>query len=64
MSTALDQQDSHSEIPDLFRDRLLDGMAASIIERGFRDTTVADIVRHARTSKRTFYAQFASKEGA
>ncbi len=37
-------------------------MAASIIERGFRDTTVADIVRHARTSKRTFYAQFASKE--
>ena len=27
-----------------------------------RDTTVADIVRHARTSKRTFYEQFASKE--
>lgn len=47
---------------DPFRDRLLDGMAASIVERGFRDTTVADIVRHARTSKRTFYAQFASKE--
>jgi AcrR family transcriptional regulator len=41
---------------------LLDGLAASIGERGYRDTTVADIVRHARTSKRTFYEQFASKE--
>jgi AcrR family transcriptional regulator len=50
------------EIADPFRDRLLDGIAASIVERGFRDTTVADIVRHARTSKRTFYEQFASKE--
>jgi AcrR family transcriptional regulator len=41
---------------------LLDGLAASIGERGYRDSTVADIVRHARTSKRTFYEQFASKE--
>ena len=45
-----------------FRRRLLDGLAASIRERGYRDTTVADIVRHARTSKRTFYDQFSSKE--
>jgi AcrR family transcriptional regulator len=45
-----------------FRRRLLDGLAASIGERGYRDTTVADIVRHARTSKRTFYDQFSSKE--
>lgn len=43
-------------------DRLLDGLAASIADRGYRDTTVADAVRHARTSKRTFYEQFASKE--
>ncbi|GAB3222152.1 TetR/AcrR family transcriptional regulator [Mycolicibacterium hippocampi] len=43
-------------------ERLLDGLAASIGERGYRDTTVADIVRHARTSKRTFYEQFAGKE--
>ena len=47
---------------DPFRLRLLDGLAASIGERGYRATTVADIVRHARTSKRTFYDQFASKE--
>lgn len=45
-----------------FRLRLLDGLAASIRERGYRATTVADIVRHARTSKRTFYDHFASKE--
>lgn len=45
-----------------FRRRLLDGLEMSIHERGYRDTTVADIVRHARTSKRTFYDQFSSKE--
>ena len=44
-----------------FRRRLLDGLAESIDERGYRETTIADIVRHARTSKRTFYEQFASK---
>lgn len=48
--------------PDLFRRRLLDGLADSIGERGYRSTTVADIVRHARTSKRTFYDQFTGKE--
>jgi AcrR family transcriptional regulator len=47
---------------DLFRGRLLDGLASSIAERGYRDTTVADIVRHAHTSKRTFYGRFDTKE--
>ena len=46
----------------VFRRRLLDGLAASVDERGYRETTVADIVRHARTSKRTFYDHFAGKE--
>jgi AcrR family transcriptional regulator len=59
MTTALARAAS---VDDAFRDRLLDGLAASIGERGYRDSTVADIVRHARTSKRTFYEQFASKE--
>jgi len=45
-----------------FRRRLLDGLSASIGERGYRESTVADIVRHARTSKRTFYDHFATKE--
>ena len=45
-----------------FRRRLLNGLAQSINERGYRETTIADIVRHARTSKRTFYQEFSSKE--
>jgi AcrR family transcriptional regulator len=45
-----------------FRRRLLDGLAACIAERGYRETTVADIVRCARTSKRTFYDHFSTKE--
>jgi len=45
-----------------FRQRLLDGLAAAIGRDGYRNTTVADIVKHARTSRRTFYEHFASKE--
>ena len=45
-----------------FRRRLLEGMAAAIRECGFRDSTVADVVRHARTSRRTFYEHFPSKQ--
>jgi AcrR family transcriptional regulator len=45
-----------------FRGRLILGMADSVRERGFRETTIADVVRHARTSRRTFYAEFASRE--
>jgi AcrR family transcriptional regulator len=62
MTTALDRASSVDPAFSAFRDRVLDGLGASIGERGYRDTTVADIVRHARTSKRTFYEQFASKE--
>jgi AcrR family transcriptional regulator len=48
--------------PDEFRRRLLEGMAAAIRECGFRESTVADVVRHARTSRRTFYEHFPSKQ--
>lgn len=51
-----------TETADPFRHRLLDGLADSIADRGYRASTVADIVRAARTSKRTFYDRFASKE--
>jgi AcrR family transcriptional regulator len=47
---------------DEFRQRLLDGLAASITEDGYRNTTVADIVRRARTSRRTFYEHFSDRE--
>ncbi len=45
-----------------FRHRLLDALAASIKDKGYRNTTIADVVRHARTSRRTFYEHFADKE--
>jgi AcrR family transcriptional regulator len=46
------------------RDRLIGGLLASIEERGYAATTIADIVRHAGVSKRTFYKHFADKEEA
>jgi AcrR family transcriptional regulator len=45
-----------------FRQRLLDALEACIAEDGYPRTTVADIVRRARTSRRTFYEHFDSRE--
>ncbi len=45
-----------------FRQRLLDALEVSISEDGYARTTVADIVRRARTSRRTFYEHFESRE--
>jgi AcrR family transcriptional regulator len=45
-----------------FRQRLLDALEESIAEDGYQRTTVADIVRRARTSRRTFYEHFDSRE--
>jgi AcrR family transcriptional regulator len=43
------------------RSRLLAGLSDALRERSYAEVTVADIVRHARTSKRTFYEEFADK---
>jgi AcrR family transcriptional regulator len=48
--------------PSGHRERLIAAMAASIEEKGFRDTTVADVVRIARTSRRNFYEHFADRD--
>lgn len=40
------------------RERLLAAMADAIREGGLQATTVADVVRRARTSRRTFYQHF------
>lgn len=45
-----------------FRQRLLSALESSIAEDGYQKTTVADIVRRARTSRRTFYEHFDSRE--
>jgi AcrR family transcriptional regulator len=42
--------------------RLMEGLAASIREKGLAGTQVSDIVRHAHASRRTFYNHFADKE--
>jgi AcrR family transcriptional regulator len=42
--------------------RLLEGLAASIREKGLAQTQVTDIVAHARASRRTFYKHFPDKE--
>jgi AcrR family transcriptional regulator len=44
------------------RERLIAAMAASITEKGYRDTTVADVVRIARTSRRNFYQHFEDRD--
>lgn len=62
MTTALHDSAQAGSAAGAFRSRLLDGLAQSITDRGYRETTVADVVRNAKTSKRTFYDQFASKE--
>ncbi|SDZ28146.1 transcriptional regulator, TetR family [Micromonospora pattaloongensis] len=41
---------------------LAHGLAAAVTEKGYAASTIADIVAHARVSKRTFYEHFADKE--
>ncbi|MDN5697874.1 MAG: TetR/AcrR family transcriptional regulator [Rubrobacter sp.] len=45
-----------------YHERLLNAMADAIVELGYETLTVADIVRLARVSKRTFYEHFSGKE--
>ena len=43
--------------------RLLEGMARCVASQGYADTTIADIVREAGVSRRTFYECFTDKPG-
>ena len=43
------------------RSRLLEGMARAVAAKGYADTTIADIVREASVSRRTFYEHFGTK---
>jgi AcrR family transcriptional regulator len=55
MATAVTRPAGH-------RERLTAGLAAAIAEKGYAAITIADVVRSARVSKRTFYEHFADKE--
>jgi AcrR family transcriptional regulator len=46
------------------RSRLLEGLAQSLREKGLQRTQISDVVRRARTSRRTFYECFPDKESA
>jgi AcrR family transcriptional regulator len=45
-------------------ERILRALAAVVSEKGYPDTTVAEVVDRAGTSQRTFYEHFANKEDA
>jgi AcrR family transcriptional regulator len=44
------------------RARMLDAITTVVADKGYIAATVADVVRSAKVSRRTFYEQFASKE--
>jgi AcrR family transcriptional regulator len=48
--------------PSGHRERLLAAMASSIEQKGYRETSVADVVRIARTSRRTYYEHFCDRD--
>ena len=48
--------------PTGFRERLLGGLTAALEQQEYHEVTITDIVREARTSKRTFYEHFAGKQ--
>lgn len=44
------------------RDRIAAGIIAAVAEKGYHETTIADVAGAAGLSRRTFYTYFASKE--
>jgi AcrR family transcriptional regulator len=55
------QKSSNAEPEAPHRGRLLEGMAHAVAQKGYADTTIADIVREASVSRRTFYEHFGTK---
>lgn len=59
-SVPFEERQAQSSPPE----RLLRALAAVVAEKGYPDTTVAEIVDRASTSQRTFYEHFKNKEDA
>lgn len=53
---------SREQVEGSQRLRLLRAMAEVMAEKGYADTSVADVLRRARVSRETFYELFSSKE--
>ncbi|MGZ3427724.1 MAG: TetR/AcrR family transcriptional regulator [Polyangia bacterium] len=56
------QAKTQNALADAHRLLLIDGFCLAVEERGLAGATIADVVRHARVSKRTFYEHFSDKE--
>jgi AcrR family transcriptional regulator len=55
---------SREEVLRSQRERLLEATVAATVEKGYKAMTVADIIREAGVSRRTFYEMFTDKEDA
>lgn len=53
---------SPEEVAESQRGRILEAMRESIAKHGYSDASVADVIKRAGVSRKTFYAQFTDKE--
>lgn len=53
---------SREQVAHHQRERLIAGLAEAVAEKGYPAVTLSDVVRHAKVSRRVFYANFESKE--
>lgn len=53
---------SPEEVAESQRGRILEAMRETIAEHGYSDASVADVIKRAGVSRKTFYAQFTAKE--
>jgi len=53
---------SREQVAHHQRERLIAGLAEAVAEKGYVAVTLSDIVRHAKVSRRVFYANFEGKE--
>jgi AcrR family transcriptional regulator len=53
---------SREQVAHHQRERLIAGLAEAVAEKGYAAVTLSDIVRHAKVSRRVFYANFEGKE--
>ncbi len=53
---------SREQVAHHQRERLIAGLATAVAEKGYAAVTLTDIVKHAKVSRRVFYANFEGKE--
>jgi len=53
---------SREQVAHHQRERLIAGLAEAVAEKSYAAVTLSDVVRHAKVSRRVFYANFESKE--